>query len=554
MCYTKKIPLFILLCFVFSYSHAQNKFWLIDPLEPVYPDSNQTGNYSNNYTLHFAKGGVADVHVLLKLPLQQSFTITATLQGKPLPINCWSELLDVPVEENTGLDSRTEQYLHKKNPYVIRRAPFRIYEVLMPLHSNTITVKNNFTALRLCLPQAQIENAGTYKVDITVNASGKKYKGTFKAVVHDVAVPPLEKSTFFYTNWFNLVQMEQKHHVERWTDEWFAMLDKYAKLMAYGRQNCITIPGELMSVKNGSITLDEEKMYRFVSVFRKNGFHYFESPHIMYRGDNDDWSDKELKVALTKRRYYTPEARRDVDTIVRLIKKFTERYNLTGTWLQHISDEPTGIQAKCYKDVALQVKSIYPEIKIMEATNDRDSLVGAVDIWCPLVNDYQENQDFFNKRVAAGEKVLVYSCLIPGGKWLNRLLDEERLRPVYFGWGAAKYGTFGFLHWGLNQYLADPYTHSVVPHHAPGAAANNKLPAGDTHIVYPTPEGPVSSTRFEAHRIGIEDYELLEMLKKIKPAKVDELIESIFRNYTDYSTSVKEYRQVREKLLQAFSE
>ena len=96
----------------------------------------------------------------------------------------------------------------------------------------------------------------------------------------------------------------------------------------------------------------------------------------------------------------------------------------------------------------------------MEATSDRDTLAGAVDIWCPTIDDFQKNEAFFRSREQHNEKVLVYTCLIPGGKWLNRLLDQERLRQVYFGWGAARYNTSGYLHWGLNQYLVTDPVHT----------------------------------------------------------------------------------------------
>ena len=76
----------------------------------------------------------------------------------------------------------------------------------------------------------------------------------------------------------------------------------------------------------------------------------------------------------------------------------------------------------------MQIKTIYPEIKIMEATNTRESLGNAIDIWCPIINDFQENEDFFRSREKLGEKVLVYTCLVPGGKWLNRTLDMEKIR------------------------------------------------------------------------------------------------------------------------------
>ncbi len=66
----------------------------------------------------------------------------------------------------------------------------------------------------------------------------------------------------------------------------------------------------------------------------------------------------------------------------------------------------------------------------------------------------------------------------------------EKLRQVYFGWGAAFYNTGGYMHWGLNQYYVDPFEQSVVHHPSPVAGANNFLPAGDTHIIYPG-EAPV---------------------------------------------------------------
>ena len=242
----------------------------------------------------------------------------------------------------------------------------------------------------------------------------------------------------------------------------------------------------------------------------------------------------------------------DVDTIVAIMRDFAAENGLNGCWLQHVSDEPGAVQAACYRDVVRQVRSIFPGVRIMDAISDRDSLVGAVDFWCPTIDDYQLHEQFFNGRQARNEKVIVYTCLVPGGKWLNRLLDQERLREVYFGWGAAHFGTSGYLHWGLNQYVvSDPFAQSVVHHPSPAAGPDNFLPAGDTHIIYPGPDGPLSSIRFEAVRTGIEDYEILELLKKDDSRKFDALIREVFRDYTDYSTDVRAYRRARKELLEA---
>ena len=100
------------------------------------------------------------------------------------------------------------------------------------------------------------------------------------------------------------------HNLKRWNEEWFVMLDKYAKLMSEGRQNCIIIPHELISLKRNKISLDEEKMISFINVFKKYGFKYFESPHLLNRGANDDWGNPELKTKLRKKGYYSEKEKR----------------------------------------------------------------------------------------------------------------------------------------------------------------------------------------------------------------------------------------------------
>lgn len=535
-----------LICFIASPTYAQ--LWMVDPLEAIYPDANKLTHYNHKWKADFPQGATADVHVLVKIPKGKIIKISASENGKVIH-NVWSQLIDVPVEQNTGLDSRTEQFMSKINPYVVRRAPFRIFEVIQPLRKNELTSTTNFTALRLSIPPSLIKGKGTYNIKIKVESDGFNEEGVFAIKVYPVELPKPSESHFFYTNWFNLSKMEDYHHVERWTEPWFEMLDKYASLMAHGRQNSITVPHELFQWKDGTFSLQEDKMLQFIDLFRKHGFKYFEAPHLMNRGSNDDWSDPELKVALTGRRYYKENGKKDIEELITLIHNFVVENNLTNNWLQHVADEPTSVNANCYKDVAEQLKRIYPEVKIMEATNDRDGIAGAVDIWCPLINDFQDNESFFRGREKQGEQILVYTCLIPGGKWLNRTLDMEKLRQVYFGWGAAFYNTNGYLHWGLNQYHENPYQQSVIKHPSPMASANNYLPAGDTHIIYPGKEGPLSSIRFESHRLGIEDYDLLQRLKNSNETKYNKLVSRLFRSYTDYDLNISDYRKVKKKLI-----
>ena len=515
-------------------------------LDAVYPDKNNLKFYKN-YSIDSPKNTIYNINLVVKSELNS--VIEVDYKSDSFNKIIFSEVLDVPVEQNTGLDSRTERFKGNVNPYVIRRAPFRIFEIIKPIKSSMLISKSNFSLINIKIPIDKNLNLDKHQIDFTVHINDQKFSLKLKIHIHDIIIPELEKSNFFYTNWFNLSKMEEYHQLERWSTDWYIMLDKYAKLMAYGRQNCVKIPGELIYIENDEIFLNEERMMSFINVFLKYGFKYFESPHLLDRGKNDDWGNPELITKLRDVGYYSEEGKKEINDVALKIKEFTEKYNLTDKWLQHIADEPTSVNAQCYIDVSNQIKDIHPDIKIMEATNTRESLGNSIDIWCPIINDFQENEDFFRSREKLGEKILVYTCLVPGGKWLNRTLDMEKIRQVYFGWGGSKYNTMGYLHWGLNQYKANPFEKSVVKHPSPAAGPNNFLPAGDTHIIYPGKNGPLSSLRFESHRIGCEDYEILESLKKINPKKHKLLINKIFKNYTLYSINIKKYNRIKSRIL-----
>ena len=105
----------------------------------------------------------------------------------------------------------------------------------------------------------------------------------------------------------------------------------------------------------------------------------------------------------------------------------------------------------------------------------------------------------------------------------------EKIRQVYFGWGGSKYNTMGYLHWGLNQYKADPFKQSVIKHPSPIAGPNNFLPAGDTHIIYPGKMDHYHHSDLNHIKLGVKIMKYLNILKKIKPKKHKFLVNKIFK-------------------------
>ena len=80
------------------------------------------------------------------------------------------------------------------------------------------------------------------------------------------------------------------------------------------------------------------------------------------------------------------------------------------------------------------------------------------------------------------------------------------------------------------------------------------LPAGDTHLVYPGPDGrPLDSIRHEMVLEGVQDYELLKVLDAADPKAARALAAKIVPNLRSYEKNPRRFRQVRAKLLEALA-
>lgn len=514
-----------------------------DSLEFLFSDS-VTGRRLRTFArVDVPRGGTAAVHVLINDAPRERLAVSVTEGGRRVRRARWSRLVDVPVEANTGPVIYAETRKSGRNRHVIRRAPFRVCDAMEPL-GDAVKPGARTVALRLQIPVAGDARPGRRRYSVTV---GRDSGLTLDTVVHRAVVSPAGKESFPYTNWFDVPAMAYRHGLKEWSAGHWAMIRRYADLMRHARQNVFWIPLRLVFRRKGGVpVLDRPRLRRFVETFTRAGMHMIEGGHFAVRSGN--WREKGFSVALDGPPAATPAGDSGIRAIARQLLEEIDRNGWRKRWIQHVADEPQPVVAANYRILTGMVRKYMPGIPIIDATED-PSLVGSVDIWCPKCNAYQKDRKRYDALRAAGDRMWFYTCCEPGGEWLNRLLDMELLRPALLGWGAARFGLDGFLHWGLNHWRRnqDPFRQSVIgPRGGP-----ERLPAGDTHIVYPGRDGPWSSVRLEAQREGFEDLELLRALAVRRPSAARAIVRRALRSFDDYTKDPAVFRSARRALLGA---
>lgn len=143
------------------------------------------------------------------------------------------------------------------------------------------------------------------------------------------------------------------------------------------------------------------------------------------------------------------------------------------------------------------------------------ALVNFINIWVPHIDCFDE--PFLRERKKAGDQVWMYVCISTVGKTYPDIwrIDWTGTAHRAIGWWLWRYGCDGFLYWCVNYWTDDkgkPFDLFSNPTAYPGGN-------GDGFLFYPDPQkgDPIPSVRAEIFRDGIEDYDLLTLLKQRNP-------------------------------------
>jgi hypothetical protein len=177
---------------------------------------------------------------------------------------------------------------------------------------------------------------------------------------------------------------------------------------------------------------------------------------------------------------------------------------------------------------------------VLDALSDvRYGKEGLTDMPIPLVSSAQAYID-------AGIPHWVYFCCAPQGPWINRFQDTPLEKIRMSGWLFYRLRAQGFLHWGFNYWHKIEREELVDPFNDSSAGAWPMIPYGDPFMIYPGPDGPLDSIRWEVFAESLQDYALLQSagIRADDPLLVD------IKSYADFPKREEWITQRLRQILQ----
>ncbi len=266
----------IMLCFEGAVAAAGPiQYHVVSANEWLYPDTEIPASPAHSIDLHSARGARAGFQVLLR-GVQAGDAITFRFEGEPSPEVY--QLIDVKVPENSGPPCSAIPPDQPKPDYVIRKAPYRVYEALRPMRAGDrarAATEGIYVSFRV----ASDAKPGVRKGLFRVQAGDQTAEVPVTLTIHEARVP--EKGHLRVTNWFSTAHMARLHHVQPWSEPHWEMLRLYARMMRRSRQtDFMAVRPEQKKLDAARWEFDFSRTERMIKMFLDEGFTHIELPHI----------------------------------------------------------------------------------------------------------------------------------------------------------------------------------------------------------------------------------------------------------------------------------
>ncbi|MGL4594540.1 MAG: glycoside hydrolase domain-containing protein [Thermoguttaceae bacterium] len=268
-------------------------------------------------------------------------------------------------------------------------------------------------------------------------------------------------------------------------------------------------------------------------------------------------------------KWESPEYEAMLSDYLKKLESFLKRKGWLDKAYIYWYDEP---QPPNYEMVAkgfAKLQKYAPSLRRMITVEPNSDFIAAlekagatIDIWCPLSNYF--NEETAKQRQEKGERFWWYVCTGPKAPFCTLFIDHPGIELRMWHWQAWQRNVVGSLIWE-STYWTSPGAFPETPQNPyqdPMGYVSNSPPNakqiwgnGDGRFVYPPLDvfdpnlsgpvlkGPVASIRWEMLREGIEDYEMLSMLREMKSKHPEsaEKIDAILSIPAEISSSMTKF-------------
>jgi len=402
---------------------------------------------------------------------------------------------------------------------------------------------------------------GAKKISLAV-AVGGETAARLAATVNVSRVRLEPRRDFRVTHWFYADALCDWYGVEPFEKAFWPICERYMR--NYSEHGCDTIyvpvftpptdgvkrPTQLLRVKRtgpDAYSFDWRDVRAWVRLAKKCGLKFFEWTHFFTQWgcerairiyEKRQGADRLLwppSTGATSRTYRAFLAR-----FLPALRRFLESENLLNRSFFHVSDEPHGDEHLAnYRKARGMLRELAPWMKVMDALSDiRYGREKITDIPIPSI---RTTGLFVRENVPCW----TYFCCGPRGKFLNRLMDTPLAKIRMAGWLFYRFGVKGFLHWGYNYWYKSQTRQLIDPFTVTDGLAWPGWAYGDTFVVYPGPDGPIDSVRWEVFAESLQDYRLLQTLSVDPRGRALAAI----RDFDDFPKEEKWIDSFRRKLL-----
>ncbi len=465
-----------------------------------------------------AKNKEIDIQLALLGTGEYSFEINTTLEG----VSAHRVGL-VPVEMPTY-----ESCMDDPNYQRLEKGLFP--DPLFPITDGKITLeKGKYASMWLQIPPQG--RAGEHSLEVKFYQNGALCASASAGVrVYNVELPEKELK---FTQWFHNDCIASVHGVEVFSEEHWALIEKYISLASSHGMNMLLTPvltppldtevgGERPTVQLVDITktengyeFDTSRLKRYVNIATGCGIKYFEINHFFTQWGAEHAPKVVAKIDGEEKKIFGWEtdalSSEYVEFLGALVPVIIDTLNGLGISKDriffHISDEPSEAQLEQYSKVSAILTPLIEGCNQIDALSKIQFYHAGV-VKTPVVGT-SDLEPFFEDGV---KDLWCYYCCAQARDVANRFMAMPSERNRIIGVQMYLHDIVGFLHWGYNFYYTqfskckelDPYKETQ---------AGGAFPSGDSFSVYPYGDGVIPSLRLKVFRDALDDIRLLSLAK-----------------------------------------